>query len=71
MNEPEQKYLAYDVCTGDNSQKLKIAVQKAVNGGWDPQGGIAVCQEFPGRAFYVQAIVKNFTHPIQVQEKVE
>lgn len=68
MTEQKPEHLAYDTATGDNAQKLKKAVQKAINGGWRPQGGVAVCQEFPGRAFYVQALVKYFTHPIEVQE---
>jgi len=68
MTNPNQEYLAYDICIGVNSRKLKKAVQIAVNAGWDPQGGIAIRQEFPDRAFYVQAVVKYFTHPIEVQE---
>lgn len=69
MTEQNQEYLAYDVASGGTAKKLRTAVQRAINGGWLPQGGVAVCEEIPGRAFFSQALVKYFTQPIEVTQE--
>ncbi len=60
INLPEQvQETQYDVATGCNTHRLKDAVEKARQNGWDLQGGVSVCCNGPGSLVYAQALVKT------------